>query len=127
MALDALMRAACQRAVVLSADIECQFTEQSGRAPVLALLALAQKRAASAIVGLAVVDPEDPKGIRALQNDIVCFDRIVEWLKEIVRDGFDAGALLDQDDRQDLADAIGLTPDEAEDALSHGLQPHEDD
>lgn len=126
MAFDPLDRAAMQRAVELSADIEVQFTDKTGKNPVMALLGLAQKRAAEAIVAIASVDPENPKVIRGFQNEITCFALIVSWLREIVKDGFEASSLLDEQDRADLADAIGLTEDEAEQLLASGFSPHED-
>lgn len=103
---DALSRAALDHAANLSVDIELQLKGGGGKAPVLALLGKAQQAAAEAIVKMAEVDAEDPAAIRALQNDIKCFDRIVEWLSEIVADGFEAADILDAAAREHYADAI---------------------
>jgi hypothetical protein len=118
---DALSRAALHRAVSLSAEIEVQLYAKEGSRPIVALLSKAQDAAAEAIVALADVDAEDPTAIRKLQNDIVCYDRILEWLKEIVAEGVDAGALLDDESREDIAAVLGL---EAEDGTD--IAPTED-
>ncbi len=122
--LDALSSAALDRAVTLSADVEIQLKGGGGRAPVLALLAKARAAAVTAIVKLAEVDPEDPKAVRALQNDIKCFDRIVEWLREIVADGFDADEELAAREREQLADAVlGSADDEPEEVYEEAPAP----
>jgi hypothetical protein len=112
---DALSRAALHRAVSLSAEIEVQLYAKEGSRPIVALLSKAQDAAAEAIVALADVDAEDPTAIRKLQNDIVCYDRILEWLKEIVAEGVDAGALLDDDSREDIAAVLGLDGEDGTD------------
>jgi hypothetical protein len=112
---DALSRAALHRAVSLSAEIEVQLLAMEGSRPVVALLSKAQDAAAEAITALADVDAEDPKAIRKLQNDITCYDRILEWLKEIVAEGVDAGALLDDDSREDIAAVLGLDGEDGTD------------
>lgn len=123
MITDPAERAAAQLAVQLSADIELQLTHVAGGAPVLALLGKARQLATNAIVALAEVDPDNAKAIRDLQNEIVIFKLIVAWLKEIVAAGFDAGDALDEDERDDLAEAIGLSPDDADEARRAGLPP----
>jgi hypothetical protein len=105
---DPLNRAALTRMVALSAEIQVQLEQTQGGAPVLALLAKARNHAANALVAMAEVDPEEPKLIRALQNELNCFALIVQWMKEIVAEGLDAGDTLDVTEREDLAETLGL-------------------
>ena len=108
---DPTEESALKHAVSLSADIELQLRDVQGSPPLLALLNRANRASAAAIVRLADVNPEDPAAIRSLQNDIRAFDLIVAWLREIVRDGFEAGDFLDMQRREDMADVVGLTDD----------------
>lgn len=116
-------RAAALYAINLSAEIEVELAKDSRGGPVLVLLALARAEAAEAIEMLADADPENPAEIRKQQNRIVCFRLICEWLNKIVADGYEADDELDEDDREDLADSVGLGPDEADDALRFGFSP----
>jgi hypothetical protein len=118
---DALSRAALSRAVTLSAAVEIQLMSTEGCQPLVALLSKAQDAAAHAITALADVNAEDPQAIRALQNDVRCFDRIVEWLTQIVAEGFDAGDVMDNADRLDLIETLGIETDEG-----HDVDPTED-
>lgn len=120
-------RAALQYAVSLSADIELQLSKATGGGPVLELLAKARACAATAIVALAAADPETPKEIRRLQNEVTCFNRIVEWIGDIVKEGLDAGHALDDDEREDLAEAFGLSDDDADEMRRAGLPPEDID
>lgn len=124
---DPLERAALQHAVALSADIELQLKDKQkpGRAPVLELLLMARQRAAMAVLAIAQARPDQP--ILNLQNEVACFRLIVAWLSEIVAHGFDAAERLDEDDREDLALALGLSRDEAEDLADDGLPPTTED
>lgn len=122
---DAAWRAAAQRAVSLSADVEVQLSQTTGGAPLVALLVKARNAAADSIVCLAEADSEDPALIRALQNDVKCFKHIVEWLREIVADGFEAEDELSEDERDDLAEALGLDRESADDVRETGLPPEQ--
>lgn len=111
---DPLHRAAHLHAIQLSAEVEVQLNHMKDGSPLLALLAKGRQRAAAAIMGLADADPEEPKVIRALQNEIKCFDLIVEWLTAVVTDGKDADRELSEEDRE-LAEDITDAADDAED------------
>ncbi len=102
MSNDPLVSIALQRAVALSAEIEAQLQVTEGCRPVAALLVRARREAADAMVGLAIVDPDDPKKIRALQNLILRFDDLVRWLREMVIAGEEADAEISGSDREEL-------------------------
>jgi hypothetical protein len=51
------------------------------------LLRKAQDQASEAIEELAVVDAEDPKAIRKLQNKISVSDQFIGWLREAIMMG----------------------------------------
>jgi hypothetical protein len=122
---DMLSHAAIARAINLSAQIAVQLDANAGASPLTALLAKAQRHAAEAMVAMATVDPEDPKAVRRLQNDLKCFDLILEWMEEIVRAGVELGDELDQASRRDIAETLGISDDEA-DEVHDGLPQSED-
>jgi leucyl aminopeptidase (aminopeptidase T) len=122
----ALDLAALNRAANLSATVAVQLDANASASPLTALLAKAQRHAAEALVAMADVDPEKPADIRALQTDLRCFERILDWLKEIVAEGADAGDVLDMMNREDIAEVLGLNEDEADDVHDSGLSRSED-
>src|SRR4051812_32942640 len=97
-----LDRIALERAQSLSVDIEEQLTSVRGGAPLIALLAMARTHAANAMLALVDASPEDPARIRELQTDLRCYDRIVQWLKQIVDDGFVGDDLFSRDRREEM-------------------------
>ncbi len=119
---EALTRAAMKSRVFLSAQVEDQLTNMGAKAsPLLRLLAIARERAADNIALLAYADASQSEQVRSLQVDIRCFDRIVEWLKQIVAEGVDADHQLDAIDRDDMLEVIlGAAAEDAE------LPQHED-
>lgn len=123
MPLDPRERAAMQHALTLSADIEVQLTQVAGGAPLVALLRKATRASAAGLLELATVAPNDAMKIATLQTDIRAYDRIIEWMRELVADGFDAEDALEMFERDDLVDAIGLSEGDAQDALDRGLPP----
>ena len=107
------MEAGAKRAAFISADIEFALrSAPSNTSALLALLAKAQHYAAAAITHLATVDAEDPKAIRVIQNQLKCYDLIVVWLGELVKEGFEAGDYLDHLNRDDLEAAVLGTEEE---------------
>ncbi len=116
--MNAVQLAALHRYVALSADIELQLKDTQGTAPLLALLIKGQHAAAEAIVRLAGEDPEQPAAIRKWQNDLLCFHRICEWLREIIAAGYEASDALDEWQRQDFTEVLGITEDDVADVLA---------
>ena len=62
--------------------------------------------AAEAMVGFAVVDVNDVKTIRELQNKILRFDDLVRWTREIISAGYHAEELSKEDLDNVRADLI---------------------
>jgi len=57
----------------------------------------AQEDANAALGALAIVDPEDAKRIRALQNDVKIADLVISWLSEAIVRGDVAQQKLRED------------------------------
>ena len=103
---------AYRRAVELSANIEVQLRDAADGAPLLEFLERANRCHAAAITRMASIDAADTNAIRDLQASIKAFALIVEWMREIVSDGKEAGAILDQQAREEMADYAGLNEDD---------------
>lgn len=101
MAIDPVQRLAIEQAMKLSADVEVQLTTSRSE-PLLVILHNARQQAAQAIVNLVDVDPEDHKAIRALQNEVVRFHEMIEWLQQIYAKGFDAEQQLTAAQQQEI-------------------------
>lgn len=110
--LTATQRAALERAVIMSAEVEVQLTSRDKTGPLLALLSLARQHAAEALADLANMDLGD-RAAANKQVDVRCFQRIVEWLREIVADGFDAELELSDAERYEINDEILGTSEDA--------------
>lgn len=124
--IDPVKRAAMQRAVTASAELEVELMATRGTRPLLAVLAKARSRASDATVALSDVDPEDPKAIRKLQNEIKVFDLLIEWMTQIVAEGFEASDALSEEEIDDLAQSIGVTTEEAAEIRTNGIAPQID-
>lgn len=118
--LTATQRAALERAVILSAEVEIQLTSRDKTGPLLALLALARQHAAEALADLANMDLGD-RAAANKQMDVRCFQRIVEWLREIVADGFEAELELSDAERYEINDEIlGASEDAIDEEAEEG-------
>lgn len=118
--LTATQRAALERAVIMSAEIEVQLTSRDKTGPLLALLALARQHAAEALADLANMDLGD-RAAANKQMDVRCFQRIVEWLRDIVADGFDAELELSDAERYEINDEIlGRSEDAIDEEAEEG-------
>lgn len=109
---------AMQRVIVLSAKIEAVLTSK-GQDILLAVLSRARVRAADALTALITVDPENPKNIRALQNELELFGLLVEHLRTIVEEGVAADDALNEATRDEFAEMI-LSD---EDRVALGIPP----
>lgn len=130
MSIDPVRLVAMQRLVRLSAEIEVQLLDVSS--PLVQVLAKAREEAAAAIVRLVDAPFNKPDVIRALQNQVIRFDDLVRWLKDIVEKGFENDREINNSEREELADLLAYTPDgaglDAEEALEAGLMeriPHD--
>jgi hypothetical protein len=104
MAIDPVYAAALRRTSRLSIDLEAQLTSKVNSEPLLVVLHTAKEQAGEALAALVDVNAEDPKAIRALQNEVTRFDDMVRWLKQMLIDGPEAdrelGALQMQEARE---------------------------
>ncbi|WP_213287585.1 hypothetical protein [Bradyrhizobium sp. sGM-13] len=104
MPIDPVYAAALRRTSRLSIDLEAQLLSKLKSEPLLVVLHTAKEQAAEALAALVDVDAEDPKAIRALQNEVTRFDDMVRWLKQMLIDGPEAdrelGALQMQEARE---------------------------
>lgn len=118
--LTATQRAALERTVIMSAEVEVQLTSRDKTGPLLALLALARQHAAEALADLANMDLGD-RAAANKQVDVRCFQRIVEWLRDIVADGFDAELELSDAERYEINDEIlGISEDAIDEEAEEG-------
>lgn len=88
--------------VAASREIEIQLGSMAGGIPVVLALRLARKEAAAALTALVVADPEDARGIRALQNDVNRFRDLVRWFCEVFHDGVRIDAEMSQAEQEQI-------------------------
>lgn len=89
-------------------QIERDFLVKEG-GPVLAVLARAREESALALARLVTVDPNEPRDIIALQNDIQRYRDLVRWLAETIQAAKDAEPFINEEVREDLREVLGLT------------------
>lgn len=93
--------------------------EGKAGAPGISLVVLTRARnaAAEALMNLARVSPDDPKSIRALQNEVQRYFDLITWTQEAIDEGQHASEMFDRDDMEAVrADIEGWRTDEYEDA-----------
>lgn len=117
---DAIRDAAHRHSIDLSAQVEIDIVH-SKQSVLLEVLRRARIDAADALAGLATVDAASPDKIRALQNRVVRFDDLAQWLRGIVVDGIAAQQALTDDEREDFQRAVGLDAFSLEEMAAHGL------
>lgn len=86
-----------QRAVALGIGIARFLRSPEGDA----LIGRAEKDASEILEALAVIDPEDTRGIREKQTDLARVRTWQHWLNELVQEGKNAAELLDSLDNTD--------------------------
>lgn len=105
------------------ADLMVQLEKGTGTRPILHLLHKARKRAIEANIQLVLTDPAEPAAIRRLQAEILLYDDMISACKEIVADGKDAQAIINDSERQEIQDVI-MTPEQRR---LHGFDPLPED
>ena len=123
MTTDPIGRIADLRLLENSADLIVQLEKGTGTRPILNLLNKARKRAVNANIQLVIADADDTATIRKLQAEIALYDDMVTACKEIVADGQDAEARINEIDREELQSVI-MTPEQRR---LHGLDPMTED
>ena len=118
---DPISLLAMQRIIAQSADIEAQLSLRQGCRPVVTVLFMARDRAAAAIGELSTVDPEDPKQIRYLQNQIAIFTDMVDFFGKIIADGYDFDQEITQSEREEMIDMLSRSVEGQEELDQLGL------
>lgn len=116
-------RLALQHAIRLSAQLEVEIGDRKGTEPIVAILHRARSAAAIALAALANVDPEDPKTIRALQNEVQRFEDMVGWVRAMIAEGLEADRELNDADRIEVQELTGMTPEQRAELARLGLSP----
>lgn len=94
-----------QRAVVVSDQIAKELTAR-GSVPLQVVLVRAKQESTAALAAMIDHDPEDAKGMRALQAKVQMFRDMVKFMSEALREGDSAAQVLDENDKADVADLI---------------------
>lgn len=98
--------------IEMSGDIEVQLERgaKQGFRPIALLLVKARQQAAAAITQLCLADPADSTAIKLLQNEVVRFDDLLKFCREIVQKGKEADRKLTNEEREEVQDLV-MTPD----------------
>ncbi|HWW46315.1 MAG TPA: hypothetical protein VNZ94_00550 [Xanthobacteraceae bacterium] len=88
-------------ALRLSIDVEAQITSKAKSEPLLIVLHKFKENAAAAMTGLIDVDPEDPKKIRQLQNEVTRFLDVATWLNDMLMAGPEAEHTINEAQRRE--------------------------
>lgn len=123
MTTDPIGRIAELRLLENSADLIVQLEKGTGTRPILHLLHKARARAVAANIQLVIADAGDTKTILKLQSEIAIYDDMVTACREIVADGRDAEASINDAERQEIQDVI-MTPEQRQ---LHGFDPLPED
>lgn len=119
---DPILRLAQQRIVSASADIEVQLISKNGCRPVLLVLLKARNEAAIALARLADL-PEGAtiEEVRTLQHEVKRYADILEWFRDVVREGISLDREISNEDREEMVELLTQTPEGQEEAIELGL------
>lgn len=110
-----------ERAAENTEALENEFRGGKAWRPVLTIMKHLRDQAAAALNGLATANPEDPKQIRHLQNQVQLFSDFVAVARQVYDAGIEAASLLDEADRQELGDLIAPLDERAEHEFAKDL------
>jgi hypothetical protein len=116
-----VIRAAQHALIRHSAELEAEITSN---APgwVHEMHRRLRKGAAEALAGLAIgVDPTKADDIRALQMRVRLYDEFVELIREIINEGINLDAQINEAEREELIDTLMQEPDGLRKAVALGL------
>lgn len=115
-----------EQLLLLSADLQVQLERRTAMRPVAFLLANARRRAAKALLILALeVDPEDAKTIRKLQGEVGLYDDMIKSCQALISGGKEARARISEKERAELDEVIVNMTDE--ERKLHGFEPRGQD
>jgi hypothetical protein len=119
--MDPIVRLARQRIVKACMDLEVQISSVKGGGPCVEILRVLQERSAESLAALAIVDAEDPKAIRTLQNEVKRYDEWFGAIRDIISQAKIYEAEFTEDDRNELLDLLIETPEGQQQAIDMGL------
>lgn len=121
MSADPIVHLARLRIIRLSQELETHLADKRGGGVALEILRRLRERAAVSLAALATCDSEEPKIVRALQNEVKRYDEWLAWLREIVQEGIAYDREVDDDERNELIDLLTQTPEGQREAINLGL------
>lgn len=107
----------------MSAELEVQLSSVPGGGPSVEVLRRLRERAAESLAALVIVDAEDPKAIRLLQNEVKRYDEWIAWLREIISEGITYDKQFTDDERNEIIDMLAASPDGQRELIELGLIP----
>lgn len=119
--MDPLSRLAMARAAAAAVDIEAQLAVTEGCRPIVLMLQRAKVDAAVALANLTEASPEDPHLIRKLQNEISRYSDIYRWLADVISAGREAEQQISDEDRDEMIETLGQTPEGLEELTQLGM------
>lgn len=99
------------KAIDVHDSLEKELAEKHGGL-VAALLRRARDEADEAMQALCDVDCTDAEAVRQLQNHVHRHRDLVKWMREIIGEGRAAWAVLDDQERADLEQLLGIRGDD---------------
>lgn len=114
------------RAIKLSMELEVQLDRNATTQPMIAILAMARTKATTAVHELIRTDPNNSDVIRALQNEILRYDDLVEFTKDALAAGIEAHNKLSDEDKAEFAE-IFMNPEARAEIEALGGNPEEHD
>ena len=120
---EATERLALEHAIRISAQLEVQLTKKDAFRPVLAILHKARGLAQGAISELARVDPENPRLIRDLQNEIAVYQQMVNFVRELIAAGIEADQQISETDEYEIQEVTNMTPEQQAELQKLGVSP----
>lgn len=116
-----------ERFITDSADIEAQLSITAGGQPIATMLMLARGEASAAITELVELEDPDLKQVRKLLVPLHRYTKLVEWLRTIMKAGFEFDREIAQQDRDELLDLLssggesGTERNELQEAIDMGI------
>lgn len=117
--------AGLHKAFETSVQIEAELTGAKSE-PLLLVVHKAKEDAVDALAELATVDAEDAASIRALQNRVQRFGKMLEWLRDAYRAGVEAEQALNDRQAQEVQEMV-LSPEDHEKLGLPTQSAHDDD
>jgi hypothetical protein len=81
-------------------ELDLQLAGSVATQPMVTILHKAMVESAEAMAQLAVADATNPEMVRACQNNVLFFDKLVRWTKELIGEGRDADRKHTDEERE---------------------------